>query len=118
MPERFLQVATASPSLHRDESVQAGALYAQSRFGVLSFEQKLDALVLWTKALEQHPAARDPAHVDALLDLYAEIEASHEAVFAGVPALAASPTPDGCKWQVVRELVDLSGAMLRATGTT
>jgi uncharacterized protein with NAD-binding domain and iron-sulfur cluster len=114
LPERFLQVATASPSLHRDESVQAGALYAQSRFGVLSFEQKLDALVLWTKALEQHPAARDPAHVDALLDLYAEIEASHEAVSAGVPAaLAASPTPDGCKWQIVRELVDLSGAMLR-----
>ena len=94
--------------------MQAGALYAQSRFGVLSFEQKLDALVLWTKALERHPAARDPAHVDALLDLYAEIEASHEAVSAGVPAaLAASPTPDGCKWQVVRELVDLSGAMLR-----
>jgi uncharacterized protein with NAD-binding domain and iron-sulfur cluster len=114
LPEHFLTVATASPSLRSDETAQAGALYAQSRVAVLSLAEKLDALVLWTKALEQHPAARDPAHVAALVDLYAEIEASHHGVAATVPEALMSPaSPPGVKWQIMGELLNLFGAMFR-----
>ena len=113
----FLQVATASPSLHRDESVQAGALYAHRASACCRSNRS------WTRAgaVDQGArtasrGARSGARGRAAGPLCGDRGIARGAS-AGVPAaLAASPTPDGCKWQVVRELVDLSGAMLRATG--
>ena len=115
LPERFLQVATASPSLHRDESVQAGALYAQSRFGAVVRTEAGRAGAVDQGA--EYTAARDPAHVDALLDLYAEIGIARGGL--GVPAaLAASPTPDGQSGRSCASWSTCPALCLRATGTT
>ena len=113
LPDSFLQATAASPRLLHDEKAQAMTLGAQSRFGTLSFAEKVDSALLWIKALENHPGAKDPTHVGDLLDLFDEIEASFEAVASVAVRLLAPASAPGVKWQVMGELVNLFGALVR-----
>jgi uncharacterized protein with NAD-binding domain and iron-sulfur cluster len=114
LPHEFAVVAGSSPSLLTAETERARELVAQSRYSVLSFEHKLEAGMLWIKALEADPAARDANHIDKLLDLYDDLEASFDAMASAItPQNVPDHSSMGVKLKIMCELVNLFGAILR-----
>lgn len=111
LPDTFSDATQESPALDGGERLRAQKLCAESRMSVLTLSRKLDAAVLWSKALESHPAARDRAQADALLDFFDDIEATYDAIFQGAKSAAAPPS--GAKWMIIRQLLHLFGAVQR-----
>lgn len=104
---QFVAATSTSTSLATHEAAQAQVLFAQSQAQALTLKGQLDATLLWMKALEDHPLARDAAHIDALADL-------HDRNEAGFHSLAASVAPtSGLKWMIMRQLLNIGGAMAR-----
>ncbi len=103
----FVAATSTSASLAAPQAGHAQVLFAQSQSLGLTFHSRLDATLLWMKALEGHPLARDPAHIDALADLHQSNETGFQSLAAG-----AAPT-SALEWMIMGQLLNIGGAMAR-----
>lgn len=108
LPDSFLEAIHQSASLAGHEFEQAKALFASSQAGALHLREQVQAMKLWGQALQGHAGARDPARGDELVRLFDDIGALFQRLEPQSPAPSSA-----VKWQVMGELVDLFGAVVR-----